>query len=108
MSHYDDELPVEVATPPATRRLLALWASVFHRGILDAAIQLRDYTRWNENERNGARPATDALDWMADTRKSPGSFLWLCDLFGYDPDQARSNIRLSQRTLLAAAGKDAR
>lgn len=59
---------VDGASDPLEVRLCKqLWAAVFQLAVEDAI-----------NNAHGAR------DWVDEPRHGPGSFTWLCELFGYD------------------------
>ena len=81
---------VDFTTDPSmdyqTKACIKLWASVFRVGLTDSA---RDFFNGRTNW------------WFDEANHSnyPGSFLWLCDLFGYDPDIARAKARMKFREL---------
>ena len=76
----------------ATRACLRMWSAVFLHGLSDSAAHFF---------------STGQDDWWIDRRNNaqhPGSVMWLCDLFGIDPDRARSTARANYRKL-ARSGK---
>lgn len=72
------------------RALLRLWATVFICGLQDSEVALKLYLR-----QKGDLPLDhyEPLVWLYDESLSPGSFLWLCDLFEIDADRARGAWR---------------
>ena len=73
-------------------RLTKLWASVFVQGIRDYAA-----ARKNEDDRG-------TIYWFErDERVEPGSFLWLCELFGYEPSYVRSHVLMNMRKIIRDA-----
>lgn len=61
-------LVCERSDPLEVKLSKQLWAAVFQLAIDDAV-----------SDRHGAR------EWIYEDRHEPGSFTWLCELFGYDP-----------------------
>lgn len=75
--------PNSEATP-----LIRLWASVMHRGLRDFAAAMAAKSP----------ETTPIIVWFWSDRNQAGSFVWLCELFGWCPDQARNRAlsRLEQ------------
>lgn len=66
--------------PHELRPYLRLWAAVFHRGIVDFCT-CRALGRRDERFR-----------WFHSDEVHAGSFVWLCQLFGFDQEKARSAV----------------
>lgn len=59
-----------------------LWAAVFRQGIAD----------YRSAVSSGARAADGRVAWVYSNARHPGSFVWLCEVFGFSPEHARSTI----------------
>ena len=84
-----DHLFIEDATcsSPEMIPYLRLWASVMRLGI-------QDYC----TARARKEPAGDyRVFWFESDDYATGSFTWLCELFGLDPDKARTQVLLNWR-----------
>lgn len=68
---------------------LKLWASAFVRAI-------RDYAE----ARASGKDSAPIVVWLESRLDEPGSFIWMCDLFDYDPDRWRDKVRSSWSRLL--------
>lgn len=69
-----------------------LWADVFRLGIVDTNRQKKLVER-------GSNTDTDAIEWFESDVVYPGSFVWLCYLFGLLPDRVRENASNFKRGL---------
>lgn len=69
---------------------LALWAAVLRLGVHDAAQELLE-----------GREAVHKGHWWVfrSPRTGPGSFIWCCGLFGFDPDGVRKQVNANRREL---------
>ena len=86
------EFEVNDNLPPQTKACLRLWAAVFHRAMIDMAIEFR---------------AKRTMPfWLISNRRYPGSFVWLCELFSLDPDYVRSVWRANVRRILSMSEED--
>lgn len=61
-----------------------LWADVFRLGLVDANRQRKLVEKGHNFE-------TEAIRWIESEEVYPGSFVWLCYLFGLLPDRVRAN-----------------
>lgn len=43
-------------------------------------------------DRELMQQALDALEWILPDRKSPGGFLWACDVLDINPDRVRAEF----------------
>lgn len=68
-------------TSPELRPYLRLWASVMRIGITDFCT-----ARANGDE------VAEEVQWFWSDALHAGSFLWLCELFGFDPSKARTQV----------------
>lgn len=63
-----------------------MWASVMWQALVDAvrlSVAVRPIARfWHQ----------DALEWFADDADGVGSFCWICDLMGLDPERVRQGV----------------
>ena len=73
-----------------------LWAEVLRFGVSEAMAEMQ--------ARAAGMPANryaNAMDWLNESRDlGPGSFIWLCSLWGFDPERLRNCAR---RNALALA-----
>lgn len=67
---------------------LEMWSAVFRLGIIDAAHE------WALD-----KPHKPAVHWVFSGDKHVGSFVWICDLFGTDPEKARSRLLMKRREI---------
>ena len=74
---------------------LRLWAAVMKQGIDLAALA---YFRRGDSE----RPEYD-LYWFESDSNEVGSFNWICDVLGYDPNTARYLAKSKFREIALAA-----
>lgn len=73
-----------------------VWVAVLTQAIKDIKPGL-DGIRWNKSHLPNHNLIQDAKSrsaavWMLSTNTSPCSFLWVCDVLGYDPDFVRSKV----------------
>lgn len=78
--------PVVIAAapaPPLPVGVFRLWAAVLERGLTD----------WRESrtiESAAARlRVAELATWLGTARHAPGTFLWICDVLGLEPDAVR-------------------
>lgn len=71
-----DFMLAEPSDPAEVQVCKRLWASVFRVGVEDAV-----------NNTYNARY------WLDSNDHHVGSFVWLCHIFGYDPDYIRSFVK---------------
>lgn len=64
------------------RPYLRLWAEVMRQGVGDFC------TARGRRENNNNPHA----EWLYSNATGVGTFVWLCDLFEFDPDKARSQV----------------
>lgn len=68
-----------------------LWADVFRMGLVDANRERRLVL-------SGKCVDMEAIRWMESEEVFPGSFVWLCYLFGLLPDRVRLNAANIRKT----------
>ena len=74
----------------STNPFLELWSAVFRLGVIDAAHD------WAND-----RPHKPAVAWVFSNDNFVGSFVWICDLFGLNPELARGKLLLKRREIYA-------
>ena len=72
----EELLLVNPSDPIEVKLCKQLWAAVFELAVHDIV-----------KDRYGAR------QWMQSYRHEPGSFTWLCEVFGYDPDYVKRIVK---------------
>jgi hypothetical protein len=78
-----------------TRACLKLWAAVLNAGMIDASSSQRArHTLYESEPLRWLYAKPDDLYYTGPhgsmkARDLPGSFIWLCDLMGFDADRAR-------------------
>lgn len=85
MIYLDVDYRVQSPIDSQTQACLNLWASVFRQGILDTV----DSWGIDHDEH-----------WFDSDEIYPGSWVWLCELFGYAPDKARDIVRIKAKEIL--------
>lgn len=71
-----------------TKACLRLWSAALHRGMVDAA---KAFAKGDQHD--------EALVWFWSDSQTPGSFCWICDVLGYEPDTVRGYTRMKFREL---------
>jgi hypothetical protein len=66
-----------------------LWAAVLATAVNDSMGQI--VGAGSHTDRSLIR--REAVDWIMSADKTPGSFLWIADVIGYDASYARGRIR---------------
>jgi hypothetical protein len=66
-----------------------LWLAVLHKAVEDACAPLLP-VRDNQGDNFYQRRARL---WMVTERKGIGSLVWICSVFGIDPDDVRAEVR---------------
>jgi hypothetical protein len=69
---------------------LRLWAEVMRLGVVDFC-NARAVRSDNKHPH---------IQWLWSEQRDPGNFLWLCDLFHLDPENARSQVLIQWRKLV--------
>ena len=49
--------------------------------------------QWRTNSAETRRNKRNASAWFGSSCEDPGSFLWICDLFGLDADLVRAKVK---------------
>ena len=78
--------------------IFALWASVMRQGLCEAMAEFRSRVRKAPVEFGQVRYGA-ARRWFESDAVYPGSLVWLCDVFGYDPARVRGKCRANARSL---------
>lgn len=86
--------------PPVVTQVLGMWAAVFRQGVIDYAETMR-YENGVAQGRQGclAEDRAAVKAWFASDAVFPGSFVWLCHIFGQDAGATRRFMRENWRTL---------
>lgn len=77
-----------------------LWAAVFRVGLQDAAAGQRALNRLRVSKPTATindvsnHDQRQALRWIHSDEDEVGSFVWLCELFAYQPQAARDRWRM--------------
>lgn len=66
---------------------VAGWAAVLERRFIAAAQSEEAYVAAARKARR------EAIAWIADGSTAKGSFMWVCDLLGLEPDAVRRALR---------------
>jgi hypothetical protein len=78
-----------LSLPDDLRPFIGLWSDVLRLAFEDARGGLLGVS-----PRYGDRAvATDALQWFRSEVDEVGSFVWICDLLGLDPDAVRASLK---------------
>lgn len=91
-----DDAEFWVNAPEESLPEIRVWADVMFYGLYDAAcyrgVQLGKLRSAREDVR---KDRAQAWWWLNETTcRGPGSFVWCCRLFNFDPDQTRSRLVL--------------
>lgn len=78
----EDTVAGSPSVDATTKAYMSMWAEAFRLYIDDALKDMRASYRRTVN-----------TEWLYGKSHKPGSFLWLCHLFNFDPDQARRRIQ---------------
>lgn len=89
---YDLELSLDQSPDPQTRACLNLWAAVFQSAVQDSVLHFKRTKRFDV--------------WLHSDDRYPGSFMWLCDLFGFDADRMRNRIRANATRFVLEENKN--
>lgn len=66
-----------------TEACIQLWAAVFNQGLSDIAAAFK---------RRENPYTSEPLRWLNSGNTSVGSFLWLCGIFGLEPELVRAKV----------------
>lgn len=79
-----------------TGACLKLWGAVLQAGIIEAARGFFEIQKHKAATPDAPLKVTEnvsAYYWLVSNRNTPGSFVWLCDLFNADAEQTRGKLR---------------